>query len=150
MKLLGWSCLLMLLSYADCERLAETYYTITIKNHSSDTIRFYVGSLGSEHVYPDTLLPAEKPSFGKILRSRSGYRDSSLPWEEVFAHLPYDTLSIFILDNSVFENEEWPVIRDQYKILKRYDVSIQDLQNMDFNVTYPPDSTMDGIKMYPK
>ena len=58
-------------------------------------------------------------------------------------------MSVFIFDSEVLENIEWKEIRDNYMILKRYDLSLEDLQKLDFTLYYPPTEEMKDIKMYP-
>ena len=58
-------------------------------------------------------------------------------------------MSVFIFDSEILENIEWKEIRDNYMILKRYDLSLEDLQKLDFTLYYPPTEEMKDIKMYP-
>jgi hypothetical protein len=48
----------------------------------------------------------------------------------------------------------WETIRQEYNILVRYDLSLQDMnmlrnRNGDTEIQYPPDSRMRDMKMYP-
>ncbi len=54
-----------------------------------------------------------------------------------------DTLIIFIIESSELE------VNLNYNILQRYDLSLEDLQNSNWTLYYPPTETMKKIKMYP-
>ena len=110
----------------------ERVYSIKVENNSSQWINFF-----DNRVYPDTLLPAAKPYYGASRPNSYAYIDSKSDWPDVFARLPKDTLSIFILSSDTVNTFNWDIIRSQYKILKRYDLSLQDLKNSNFTITYP-------------
>lgn len=71
-------------------------------------------------------------------------------YENKFA-IPYinDTLMIFVFDAQVFENTHWDSVVKDYMIIKRYDVSLQDLRDNDWLLTYPPTEAMKDIKQFP-
>lgn len=110
----------------------ERVYSIKVQNNSSQLINFF-----DSRTYPDTLLPAEKPYYGASRPNNFAYIDSQIDWSDVFAKLPKDTLSIFILNSDTVNTYNWDFIRNQYKILKRYDLSLQELQSDNFVITYP-------------
>lgn len=59
-------------------------------------------------------------------------------------------MSIFIFDLDTLEYYNWDGIRNSYKVLKRYDLSIENLEELDFIVSYPSTNWMiDNVKMYP-
>ena len=126
--------LLLLLSIESCKdsHPFERGYRFWIENESDDLIYFLVS-----YSYPDTIIP---DSYDKIkgvsVGSETPY-DSDDPWEEVFDELPSDTLSIFIFDGDSIDESNWQEIREGYKILKRFDISYDDLKQNKWIVTYP-------------
>ena len=60
-----------------------------------------------------------------------------------------DTVFVYIFDASVIENTPWEVVARDYLVLKRYDLTLSDLQRLDWRVTYPPTEAMKDIKQYP-
>jgi hypothetical protein len=58
-------------------------------------------------------------------------------------YAPLDSLRVYILDAHVLEQDL------AYKTLKRYDLSLYDLQELDWTISYPPTEAMKGMKMYP-
>jgi hypothetical protein len=63
--------------------------------------------------------------------------DSDEKWEDVFKSLPSDTLSIFIFRAKTISYYDWQLIRNNYKILKRYDISLGDLKQKKWIIPYP-------------
>ena len=134
-KVLKFSaCLLVLLSIVpSCKDFPlDRVYSFWIENKSDDLIYFLVS-----YSYPDTIIP---DSYDKIkgvsVGSKTPY-DSDDPWEEVFDELPSDTLSIFIFNRDTLKTYNWQEIREGYKILKRFDISYDDLKQNKWIVTYP-------------
>lgn len=87
--------------------------------------------------YPDTIIP---DSFNKIKGVSSNSKtpfDSNEKWEDVFEKLPADTLSVFIFSGDVVSNYNWETIRNEYKILRRYDISLDYLNANKGTITYP-------------
>lgn len=142
----------LFLTSGSCNKnpLVEEFYTITIDNESRKSIYFYPYDMFSAIQYPDTTLPSIDPRATILGANARFYIDKREPWIKEFNMLVADTLSIFIFDSEVYENADWSEIRDDYNILKRYDLSLEDLEQIDFTVTYPPDASMQGVKMYPR
>ena len=54
----------------------------------------------------------------------------------------------------VYLKYDWKDVRENYRILKRYDLSIKDLTILENSrgipvIVYPPSEIMKGMKMYP-
>lgn len=122
--------------YGSCLK-GEKKYTIYINNNSIHQIRFYFDALTRFHYYPDTVLPLQMPQMATIEPEKRFYQDASIRWEQFIADLPADTLSLYIFHPDTLALYNWSEIRAGYKILKRYDLSIQYLQNNNFTITYP-------------
>ncbi len=60
-----------------------------------------------------------------------------------------DTFSVFILDEEIYYICSWLDICKNYKVLTRYDLSGDDIINLQFTVPYPPSAAMKDMKMYP-
>ena len=117
--------------------MPDRKYAIDLQNNSNHPIYFYVAALGMEHAYPDTALQSSKPGMQSIQPGKSAAWYISLPFDRFFKELPKDTLSIYVFHPDTLNAYDWLIIRDQYKILKRYDLSLQDLQDHNFIITYP-------------
>ena len=121
--------MIILLLMSNCEKLVDHVYSIKIVNDTDDYVCLY-----SSYKYPDTLLDSQKPNmFYTIMPNSFIYLDSKDKWEEV---LPKDVIIIYILDKDTVDTYSWEKIRDEYKILKRFDLSIEDLENSNWIITY--------------
>ena len=127
--------LFLLLTSARCK--THQWYSISVHNDTNDTIYFHVAGWGNTHIYPDTNLEGAKPALIRVLPLRSNAYYQSGPWEEYFSDLPADTVSIFFFDDDTIDAYTWDRIRDEYKILNRYDLSFEELQSTNFQVRFP-------------
>lgn len=50
---------------------------------------------------------------------------------------PEGIIMYFIYDANTLETVPWDMVVKNYLILKRYDLSLEDLQGMDWTITYP-------------
>ena len=142
--------LLILLSLNSCEFFHLFDYFdreqnfIEIANNSEDSICFYPYSLRPNisgwATYPDTLLP---PDDLKTLMYKSIPPHSYMSLEveatknelkEIFG---FDSLMIFIFSKDTLNAYSWEEIRSGYKILKRFDFNINDLDSLNWTLTYP-------------
>jgi hypothetical protein len=129
---------------ATCEPFVESVYRIRLKNDSNRTLS-YTFSFN----YPDTLIPEDFNKLHGLPANKTAFYDSKKDWEEVFAKdLSGDTLIIFVLEGVT--KDTWDAIKNNYTITKRYDLSFQDLEKLKWTVTYPPDASMAGLKIYPE
>ena len=60
-----------------------------------------------------------------------------------------DSLFIYLFHIDTLKNNSWADVQADYKILKRYDLSLEDLEYLDYKLSYPPDAKMSEVKMYP-
>lgn len=123
--------LLIALMGASCKDLVDHVYSIRIQNNSKDTVQFY-----ESYYYPDTLIDGTKPRLLMVYPSNYSYLDSKKDWDELLVS-PKDTISIFILNKQTVDKYGWDRIRSDYNILKRYDLSLDDLDKLSWTVTYP-------------
>ncbi len=134
--------LLTILFYGStCNRESDDCHSfITIINKSDNAIYTF-----TEDIYPDTLhfgYSSTTPALeSKILPNDTG-EAAELNNDCLEAHIssiffPSDTLMIYIFDANIIETEDWGKIVTEYMVLKRYDLSLQDLKNMNWTITYP-------------
>ncbi len=121
--------LFLILCGYSCEKVVDHVYSIKIQNNTTDTIQFY-----ASYVYPDTTIMIEKPRLKMAYPSKYSYLDSKEKWEDI---LPSDTISIYILSKDTVDKYSWDLIRSGKRILKRYDLSVKDLEKQNWTVTYP-------------
>ncbi len=145
---------LAVLSCLQCERFVRKRYPLTLKNNAPHPIRYYL-SLdypADAPVYPDTTLPDDRNLYQRKVNPGEEFDmyEYFATWDKLIADLPGDTLSIFIFHVDTLAKYPWEQVRRQYKILKRYDLGAEDARRLGSRITYPPDASMKGVKMYPK
>jgi hypothetical protein len=135
----------------------ESSYAFNIKNDHSADIYYHINfsTIAKEDViYPDTTLSFPR---NRLVRVKQGttLHDNipTHPIEKWVSDLPYDTLSVYIFDKDTLDRYEWDKIQEDYKILKRYDLSVKDIRLLDKSgepeIPCPPDERMKYMKMYP-
>lgn len=137
------------LGASQCDKFMEHFYGMSFSNKSSSTVSYFYVKPGGGKLYPDTLLPDTKPLVINVPSKEDRPTYLNAKYEDVFNAIPSDTMSIFVFDHSIYQNTNWTTIKEQYKVLRRYDVSLQDLKKLNFQVAYPPTPAMRHIKMFP-
>lgn len=69
-------------------------------------------------------------------------------YESAFG-VEFDTLLVFVFDEDTLESLGWDSVCANYKVLQRYDFSLEDLQYLDFKLCFPPSEAMKQIHMWP-
>ncbi|MDR0507685.1 MAG: hypothetical protein LBH32_12850 [Dysgonamonadaceae bacterium] len=106
-------------------------YSIRIYNQSNSNIYVYAA-----YILPDTLLPTERPNLIEIAANQK--HSSSISDNYVndirFKRLEKgDTLTIFILDKNVIDNNLWNTVRANNMILKRFNFN----RSKGYEIYYP-------------
>ena len=64
---------------------------------------------------------------------------------------PSDTVSLFLFDPEVVDNNGWNQIRENYMVLKRYDLTAKDLRSKKIlNALWPPKAEAAYVRQYPQ
>jgi hypothetical protein len=139
LNLIGMIGILLITVCSQCENTAmDKSYEINLINRSGHNIGYYFATGGKYGTcYPDSLPKTNDyivNDISKVLRP--GY-ESHLSWESFFQELPKDTLSVFIFHTDTLNKYPWEEVRNGYMILKRYDLSLDDLKRSNFTITYP-------------
>ena len=132
-----------------CNKEDEKHHkTIRFINNTDKSI--YVDGSNS---YPDTLNNQlggveTQPQFFKVYpntENREALHQRDF-WEVEFINIPSDTLMVYVFDADLLEAHTTHV---NNTIIQRYDLSLQDLQYVNWTLTYQPSPNMSDIKMYP-
>lgn len=134
------------LLFVSCEFPDQTY-KFRIINDSDKDLYFYEAVMNAP-IYPDTLIKETKVQL-KVSPHTISYQGGLISTEEVFKKYNIDTLSIYFFDAYIVDTYPWETIREEYKVLKRYDLSIKDIQLLDYEIPYPPTEVMKDMRMYP-
>lgn len=107
---------------------ANRRYFFEIHNNSDRSFRY-----GVYRSYPDSGLL----NFPRLDPKDVGKYDSKDKWPKFFSKLPADTLSIFFISQDSISKYGWKQIQSRYLILARKDISLKDLEDSDYTITYP-------------
>lgn len=121
-----------------CENMMEKWFYIRVANISQKAIMVTAGyGRFLMNAYPDTTLPPSEPDLYKIEPNKQINLRSGFEWEKVIEEMPLDTLSIYVFDADTLNTYDWVQVKEGYKVLKRYDLSLDDLKQMNWTITYP-------------
>ena len=121
-----------------CENMMEKWFYIRVANISQKAIMVTAGyERFLMNAYPDTTLPSSEPDLYKIEPNKQINLRSGFEWEKVIEEMPLDTLSIYVFDADTLNTYDWIQVKEGYKVLKRYDLSLDDLRKMNWTITYP-------------
>lgn len=129
----------LLISNSRCIKPAMDHsYVINIENNANHSIGYYFAAGGKYGVfYPDSLPESNEYIIYDIREVVSPGFESHLDWKKFFNSLPKDTLSVFIFHTDTLLKYNWDEVRNGYKILSRYDLSLDDLKKINFTIKYP-------------
>lgn len=122
-----WIIGLIWIMLTGCPQDAD-FISVSFHNRSNENISFYFYPKVSE---ADTLLSDVDISFKLYPNKIVG----SLIDNE---HLENDkSICLFILNYDTISKYGWKKVRDDYLIIKRYDLTKEDIKKMNYAITYP-------------
>lgn len=132
----------VLLSSNTCEKENEDCHeSISFENNTEKSIyilwdtnypdTMYFGNGPSPEAEPANLILPNETSSNSI-QERSC-------WEAIIAgdRILSDTLMIFVFDGYTIENTEWSEVVHEYLVLQRFNLSLEDLESLNWTITYP-------------
>jgi hypothetical protein len=138
--------LLALISLASCENisLGKKVWRISIENRSSQIIQVIHPEYDRKkkewlniNLYPDTSLVQNKPiNMISLKPTTKNVIDLARDYDETFETIPSGKLSIYIFSEDTLNKYSWEEIRQGYKVLKRYDLTHAELDQMDYTIVY--------------
>lgn len=142
--------------YKDSE---DRHYRIPFKNNTQRTLYVDISihwDWYSQIDYLDTLLswttdPSRHPE-ETMVKPYGEDPDACFRrsfYESSFNHHGFDTLIVFVFDADTLEALGWDSVCSNYKVLQRYDLSLEDLQALDFKLCFPPSESIKRIHMWP-
>jgi hypothetical protein len=115
----------------------------------------YVGLSDMESDYKDTAYVYINYSIVNYDNRYKFYSDTVkefllyIPWEKLFEYGKRDTVSFYIFDATLLETTSWKKVREDYLVLQRYDLSLQNMKDLNWTLYFPPTEAMKDMKMYP-
>ena len=126
------STILLLIVFCACPD-KERLDTITIENQSNDTIVNWFSFM-----YPDTTINLRYGFEDKISYDISTIapKNESKVGNDLGSFLGTKKLIIFIFSKKVIDTTPWDSVRNNYLILKRYDLDLKTLDSLNWRITY--------------
>lgn len=140
-------CLLLLGACDSC--LEEAGVPLCISNESTQDVCVLLGKAITDTLLPDIDSSNLLFEIPKGMKEDIGGGGGMSSWKEAFEYFGIDTMRVFILATDTVEMYDWDIIQKNYNILKRYDVSYEDLNNLNRILYYPPIPVMRDIGMWP-
>lgn len=161
---------LLILAFHGCGLLwsDDDYYEqyFCIKNLSEDTLTAYIAfglqEEASPTQYPDTCLPEISATFfsnvyvfewveynlyGQFMTPP--HRTKPTVRVDVLDRHQLDTLSVFMIHRDTLLKYGYDDVRENYRILVRYDLDWEEVKKLNYIFPYPPTPDMKDMKMYP-
>ena len=129
------SFLTCVLLSSTCEKDKDKHDLIMFTNNSSELI--YVR--GSWE-YPDTAINFSNPALaGDFYKVAANTSDDPLRLQDTYEGRfeQFEKVMVFVFDAQVLETTPWDTVKANYLVLKRYDLSLDDLNRMNWTITYP-------------
>ncbi len=112
--------------------VADYRYLLTVTNNSTANITYVIG-----YNYPDTSIPPNDGRLiSKLVPSESKTYESSEKWESKIDAAPGKKFSYFFFNTDTISKYGWDTIRIHNKILKRIDISAQELKSIGYKIIY--------------
>jgi len=132
------------------------HYSIKFSNNTTKSLRVKEEFLSKHHPDPFNLTRLAYAAQGEDHKVYSGDQDnrSAMGGRSCYEDAPTldgftDTVFVYVFDAELIENTPWDIVVKDYLVLKRYDLSLDDLRRLDWRVTYPPTDAMKDIKQFP-
>lgn len=117
----------------------------SLENRSNNLISFYVNdSYYHTKNSQDESVIYSKTTRRDLILGQNYYRGFNRHPEETSFN---DTLSIYIYQTSILDNNQWRNIIDKDLYLARYDLSFEDISKLENQLYFPPDERMGNMKI---
>lgn len=119
-----------------CEAVSGYDSRFKVVNNSGRAI--YVEK---SYTFPDTSIPPGSPMISPIATRVEPGKELGIPilccWEAKLEEVPSHMVMLFVFDADTVDLLPWDRVRREYKILRRYDLTIEDLRQLNWTITYP-------------
>jgi len=111
--------------------------TLTIVNNSAEEL-IYITSIQDDTTLEKMEFIKDKVQYEALTIKANSLIEDESNWIYSFTNNETpDTLRVFLFAKNTIVNTEWDQIESEYLILKRYDLTLSDLDSLDWTITYP-------------
>ena len=133
------------------------HYSIALSNNSDKILYAKYDSTGypdsTNHFHGPSPLNRKECEIGAYEQNNKDALCVSRPTSSGCFELAFKsrikTVMIFIYDSDSLKTISFINSNYDRLVLQRYDITLEDLQKLDWKITYPPDERMKNVKMYP-
>ena len=151
---------IVILTVQSCFKDRENrHYRIPFKNDTNHSIYVFPETKEQFHMSPhfhDTILHSfycdpsrDTINFKVRPREENEYAFFFMSCYEAMFGYDFDTLLAFVINADTLERYGWDDVCTYYKVEQRYDLSLENLQDLDFKLCFPPSEAMKHIHMWP-
>lgn len=129
------SAFLCMLLCSSCGKDEDKHDLIMFTNNSSELV-YVEGSWE----YPDTAINVSNPALaGDYYKVSGNSSGDPLKLQDTYEGRfnQYEKVMVFVFDARVIETTPWETVKANYMVLRRYDLSLDDLNKMNWAITYP-------------
>ena len=138
-----------------CRDNDNLHNTIKIMNHSDRGFYFLDKNVYYDYIERDSLfIPGYNPTSDKLNTYCSAGKSNTLYTRSAFegafqGKVKAKYLHVILFDEDIIHTVPWDTIRKNIMTLKRYYLTLEDLQRLDWKITYPPTEAMKDVVQYP-
>lgn len=121
-----------MLSVSICRNKKDCHDNVYIENITNKAVYIYFSPM-----YPNTILNYNPRVEGELLKVEPGKKNDNdfRNWVESY-YLQVPKLIFFIYDSHTLETTPWDTIVKKYMILKLYELTLQELESMNWTINY--------------
>jgi len=129
-------CLILLFGCPDKDLKDDS--VITLINNSSENVVFYeeYKQIVDTSLAISSYYPTNPQIVAASIMSGNSIQNNG-PYIELFSGLNDKVLMIYLFSRDTLEQVPWRRIRDEYLVLRRYDLTLEDLEAMNWLIEYP-------------
>ncbi|MFD2823941.1 hypothetical protein ACFS5M_09685 [Lacinutrix iliipiscaria] len=110
---------------------------LKLVNDSSIDVYFYNSEDFTIGHFSDTILPMEKPlGLQSIIANGSSGKYVDPNWNQIYSELPEGKFSVYVFSSEIVDSSPWNEIRANNLVLKRIDLTFEELEDSDYTFTY--------------
>ena len=135
MKYLLFSFIFLAMIISGCiDKFARHEYGFRLLNNSNSRIEAY-----AVFIHPDTSISEAEPELSILDSGKSTFIfDNNTSEESLNRFFENDErITVFILSSDTLNKYGWDRVRDSYNILRRYEITTQELDDMGGDLVYP-------------
>lgn len=139
-KIILFLCVIIIVVSCESTNTSKCHKIITVVNKTNKTI--YVErseeypSFDSYKNYPD---PLNNSFTTRVIANESSQKvfpTYGNCYESIYANINSGVIMFYVFDGPTLEIQGWDYIKTNNLVLKRYDLTVQDLENMNWTITY--------------